>query len=398
VFGALLALIFVHLWTHVERGWMLGVPAAANGLVYEGTTLGDVLALDARDGHVHWRASLGANPDETYGNPRGVISAVALSGKVVYAVSGSCEAAALDAQSGAVIWRRRICSTARNDDTHAAPAVAGGRVLFGIDVIADRPTDAGREVALDASSGAPAWSFSPLRYRGTGGGISATATVDAARGLAFVATGNPTPMSAPPPGPDPYTDSVIAADTASGRWRWVAGPLIPHDANDFDVFTAPGLFQLKIRGRRVDAVGVTLKDAHYVMLNERSGRILWQRQLVPAMHWMQSIGTPAAAGDLILVPLFHSAAEGELIALSKNNGSVVWRLSTPGIYGAPVIWRDAVLVAEVGGTIEGFALGTGAPLGRIAVGSKLYGQGLARDGDVLYVAGRGKLWAYRLEQ
>lgn len=51
---------FVHLWTHAEDGWMLGIPSAAAGIVYEGTTLGDVLALDERDGHVRWHAALGA--------------------------------------------------------------------------------------------------------------------------------------------------------------------------------------------------------------------------------------------------------------------------------------------------------------------------------------------------
>ena len=177
----LAALTFVHLWTHVEPGWMLAIPTIGDGLVFEGTTRGDVLALDERNGEVRWRASLGANSDETYGNPRGVISSIAVTGSRLYAVSGSCEAAALDARSGAIIWKRRICSTARNDDTYASPVVADGRVLFGIDVIADRPTDAGRVVAMDVGSGVPAWSFSPLRYRGTGGGISATPAVDATR-------------------------------------------------------------------------------------------------------------------------------------------------------------------------------------------------------------------------
>ncbi|MGA7355417.1 MAG: PQQ-binding-like beta-propeller repeat protein [Candidatus Cybelea sp.] len=96
----LIAVAFVHLWTHAEDGWMLGIPSAAAGIVYEGTTLGDVLALDERDGHVRWHAALGANPDETYGNPRGVISSVIVHGGVAYAVSGSCRAGAYEAFSG----------------------------------------------------------------------------------------------------------------------------------------------------------------------------------------------------------------------------------------------------------------------------------------------------------
>ncbi len=195
--AVLLAVAFTHLWTHVEHGWALGTPTIAHGIVYEGTTLGDVLALDERDGRMLWRVSLGANPDETYGSPRGVISSIAVAARIAYAISGSCKAAAFDALRGIILWQRRICSTARNDDAYASPVLAGGRVLFGIDVIADRTTDAGREVALNAATGLPAWSFSPVRYRGTGGGISSTPALDSARGLAVVGTGNPTPMRSP---------------------------------------------------------------------------------------------------------------------------------------------------------------------------------------------------------
>ncbi|MBV8498621.1 MAG: PQQ-binding-like beta-propeller repeat protein [Candidatus Eremiobacteraeota bacterium] len=393
----LMALAFLHLWTHAERGWFLGIPTVARGIVYEGTTLGDVLALDERDGRVRWRAALGANPDETYGSPRGVISSIAIAAGTAYAVSGSCEAAAFDALDGARRWQRSICSTARNDDTFASPAVAGSRVLFSIDVIADRPTDIGREIALDASTGAVSWAFSPVRYRGTGGGISGTPAVDSARGIVVVGTGNPTPMSAPPAGADPYTDSVIAIDPRSGHWRW-ATQLLAHDANDFDVFTAPRLFSIARRGRMIPAVGVTLKNSRYVMLDERSGTILWQRQLVAAKHWMQSIGTPASSGTTIVVPLFHGPSDGALVALDSDDGSVLWRAATNGIYEQPVVWRGIVLVAEATGAIEAFDLRDGRNLGHLSLSSVLYGRGLALDGDTLFVAGRGKLWAYRLKQ
>lgn len=393
---AVVAVAFIHLWTRLEGAWMLGIPTAAHAVVYEGTTRGDVLALDERDGRVVWRASLGANPDETYGNTRGVISSIAVVGNVAYAVSGSCAAAAFDARRGTMLWKRRICSIARNDDTYASPAVAMGRVLFGVNVIADRPTDVGREVALDAASGAPAWSFSPLRYRGTGGGISATTAVDSARGLAFVATGNPTPMSSPPPGADPYTDSVIAVDPRTGRPRW-ATQLLAHDCNDFDVFTSPRLFTLTIAGRRVAAVGVTLKNSRYAMLDETSGRILWQRQLEAPMKWMQSIGTPASNGRTVVVPLFHAPTKGELVALRTDSGAVLWRTHTHGIYEAPVIWHGEVLVALAQGIIQAFDLRSGRPGAGLAVASELYGHGLAVDGDTLFIAGRDKFWAYRLQ-
>lgn len=376
---------------------MLGIPTVSRGIVYEGTTRGDVLALDERDGRVLWRVGLGANPDETYGSSRGVISSVVVNANVAYAISGSCNAAAFEAATGTMLWKRRICSISKNDDTFASPAVGDGRIFLSIDVIADRPTDTGREIALDAATGSPAWSFSPVRYRGTGGGISGTPAIDTRRGLAIVGTGNPTPMSAPPPGADPFTDSVIAVDARTGRWQWVH-QLLEHDSNDFDVFTSPQLFQLRVRGRSIAAVGDTLKSSRYFMLDERSGKILWQRRLEPASSWMQSIGTPVSSGNAIVVPLFHSPDAGALIALRKDDGALLWRASTGGIYGAPVVWHGVVLACEVSGVVAAFSLRDGRPLGRVSIPSKLYGRGLALDGDTLFVAGRGKFWAYRLQQ
>lgn len=173
-------------------------------------------------------------------------------------------------------------------------------------------------------------------------------------------------MNAPPPGTDPYTDSVIALDARSGRLRW-ATQLLAHDANDFDVFAAPGLFTITRGGRRVACAGVTLKNSRYVMLDERTGAIVWQRQLVAAMHWLQSIGTPVSSGNTIVVPLFHGPTEGELVALSVNDGSVLWRETTNGIYEKPVVWRGVVLVAEANGEIVAFDLRNGRPLGRLSL-------------------------------
>ncbi len=86
------------------------------------------------------------------------------------------------------------------------------------------------------------------------------------------------------------------------------------------------------------------------------------------------------------------------MAIDKDDGSVRWRVATGGIYEQPVIRRGDVLVAEGNGAVPAFDLRTGRKLGRLSVPSNLYGRGLALDGDTLFVAGRGKLWAYHLKQ
>jgi len=229
-------------WRFLADSRVTSTPTIAGGIVYAGTWKGGVVALDERDGHLLWSALLGAGPYWYYGGPRGVIGSIAVADGVAYAVSGACEAGAFDARTGRERWRTKICDTSKNDDTYASPVVVDGKVLLGIDVIVDLPTDRGREIALDARTGRLVWTLYPQLYAGTGAGISATPAVDAARGLAYIGTGNPTPMRDPPPGPDAYADSLLAVDVGSGQIEWTFGPVNPHDTHDFDFFASPNRF------------------------------------------------------------------------------------------------------------------------------------------------------------
>jgi len=390
-------LSFHRLWVHEEPGaWMVGVPTVADGFVYEGTSNGDVLALDARTGAVRWRAHLGANPDAVYGKPRGVISSVAVAGGVAYAVSGSCVAAAFDARSGHERWRTRVCSIARNDDTYASPVVAGGRIFIGIDVLVDRPTDVGREIALDARNGRMLWSFTPVRYRGSGAGISATPVVDAADGIGIVGTGNPTPMTDPPPGPDPYSESIIGFDLRSGAWRWVFGPTIPHDTGDYDFFASPLLFHAMTGGRMRRVVCEVQKDGVAFALDPRTGRLFWRRRLLPAHEYMLEIGTPAYADGYLYVPFWHGGSTGALLAVRARDGRVRWRDRLGGIYGAPAVHGGIVYAALADGALIAVRASDGRVLARTPLAEPAYIHGIAVAGNLLLVPDREVLYAFRI--
>src|SRR5215472_5634543 len=164
----------VRRWQYRADSTVTSTPTESNGIIYFGTWLGDVVAVSAADGHALWKAHLHANPDETYGQPRGVLGSVSIVDDTAYAASGGCEAAAYDAMTGRQKWRRSICDNGRHDDVYSSPVVADGLVLIGIDMLADSPTDRGREIALDARTGEKRWSIEPALYKGTGTGISAT--------------------------------------------------------------------------------------------------------------------------------------------------------------------------------------------------------------------------------
>jgi outer membrane protein assembly factor BamB len=392
--AVVLAAVTLHqLWAYRDTHWITSRPARSGALVYVGTWGGSVVALDAGSGRVRWKRELGANPDETYGETRGVISSIAVADGVAYAASGSCRAGAFDAQTGRTLWERTICSVARNDDTYASPVVARGIVLFGISVIDDRPTDRGYIVALDARTGDVRWRLFPQRYAGTGSGISATPLVDP-DGIAYVGTGNPTPRGSPPPGPDPYSDSILAFDVESGALRWEFGPVHPHDTHDRDMFASPNRFVVGEGLQSRELIGEGGKDATYYAVDARNGHLVWETAVDPQDPFGTIIGTAATGNGRIFVPVY--AMRGALVALSQRDGRVLWRQRVAGIYEAPLLAGGVVFAAAIDGTLYGFAAGTGQQLFELHIGGRFYGRGPSVFGTQLFVSSAQMLYAFEL--
>src|SRR5579884_113681 len=389
-----------------------GAGREANATPAVDVSLADLDHLDARDcggarlcrdvgrrclgpRRPRWSVSLGANPDELYGQTRGVVSSIAVDGDVAYAVSGACVAAAMQATTGRLLWRKQICSIARNDDTYASPVVARGLVLFGIDIMGDRPTDRGWLVALDAATGNERWRLYPERYSGTGTGISATPAIDAANDLGFVGTGNPTPRGAPPPGPDRYSESIIAFDLRSGSIRWAFGPVHEHDLLDRDLFASPNRFQTGSGAAKRWVIGEAGKDDTYYAVDERTGHELWRTDL-GGSPTAQVIGTSAYADGRLFVPIYDDA-RGWIVALSATNGAILWRRTLrAGGYEAPVVWGNVVFVTNIRGELFGFDARNGRLLLERHVGTRCAGRGPSAVGSALYVASLDTLTQYTI--
>ena len=382
---------FVHLrarWTFTADDRITSTPTVVGGIAYFGTFAGSVYAVDAERGRLLWRRNLGSNPAgiKPYGGPRGVLGSVAIADGLAYADSGSCLAAAFDARTGRERWRRTICSTKRYDDTYASPVVADGLVLLGISMISDEPTDSGREIALDARSGVLRWTMSARRYRGTGSGITTTPALDLDDGIGYIGSGNPTPMDAPPPGPDPGSDSVIAFDIKTGTTRWLYGPVNPHDAYDLDFLASVNRFQIGAGSARRWIVGEANKNGTYYALDALTGKLVWRNAMEPRSAWPLPLGTPAVGFGRIFVPIYVQDSEGWLVALRAADGSQLWRVKAAGMYEAPVLWGGVLFATEATGWLNAYRADNGRSLGRWFVGGWLTGRGPAVAGNRLYLA------------
>ena len=112
--------------------------ALAGNRLYATTPYGEVVALDAASGAVIWRQRLGA-----------VLGAPTVSGGLLYIVGRNSEAWALEIDDGRQRWRIPSSDTPSVLVGGAAPAVADGRVIF--------PFPSGEIVAAMPNTGITLW-------------------------------------------------------------------------------------------------------------------------------------------------------------------------------------------------------------------------------------------------
>ena len=224
--------------------WALGFPDAsvawssptvAGGRLYVGSQNGTVYSLDAKTGCIHW----------TFSAAGGVRTAIAVGARVgnsaalIYFGDTAANAYAVNADTGRVVWTRRV-------DDHplaritGSPTLHAGRLYVpvasyeesqGSDPRYPCCSFRGSVSALDAATGQVIWKTTmipdPLERRGTstagvplwgpsGSGIWSAPTVDEGRRRVYVATGNA--YSAPA---HASTNAVVALDLDTGSIRWM---------------------------------------------------------------------------------------------------------------------------------------------------------------------------------
>jgi outer membrane protein assembly factor BamB len=330
-------------------------PVMADGKVFVMDAEADVVALDARTGAQLWKRRLKA---ENRRDKIGFGGGVAYSGGKVYVSSGYRFVAQLDAGTGEVGWRQDVSSP-----IHGAPTVSNGKV-FAIS------TD-NELLSFDAATGNPTWTFQAL--------------VEPARILSASS-------------PAAAGDVIIAA--------FASGELVALRAgNGNDLWNnalsrasrTNALSEIRdVAGRPVVFKGDVYAASHsgvFAAIDLRSGQPRWS---VP----VSSITTPWPAGDVVYI----ISRAGEVICVSRESGQVHWikdlnegvkKTKDRTLFFGPVLASDKLIV--VGS--DGRALALNPKTGEVTKTIKLGGPALiapvAAGGTVYVVTDKAELVAIR---
>jgi alcohol dehydrogenase (cytochrome c) len=376
-----------------------------DGVVYFEDPDSTVFALKLASGTLLWKhAYHSVTPS---GGPNGVALGYGL-------LFGETEGSvfALDPKTGRQAWIRKLAARS-NEGIDMAPQLADGRVL--ISTIPGSSTSFytggayGTVYSLAAATGKVLWSFSTVRgggrlwgdpKRNSGGGLWYPPAVDAS-GRVFVGVANPGPYPPTPdnpnarsrPGPNLYTDSLVALDGASGKLLWFR-QVTSHDLRDFDFQDSPVVSDQTVGGRRTEVVIGAGKSGLVVAFRASDGKRLWTRAI--GKHNRYSTGPlpkqaavycPGSLGG-VLTPLAESANRlfvpwidvcfkgsatglvrfspkpaGGLAAVRPSTGSVLWKHRFDDLdSGAATVANDVVFTSTFGGTVYALSTRSGAVL------------------------------------
>src|SRR5580700_1097420 len=307
--------------------WAFGYPGASSGgtqpvvvggWVYVGDAEGDLFALDAQTGCIHWTIEVEG----------GIRSAITIGtrgsgGLTAYFGDQSANMYAVDAESGKILWKVKV-------DDYSRAAITGGPQLF-----------AGRlyvPVSSREESQAGDPTYPCCRFRGS---VTALDAATAKRSLLYVGTGN---NYSPPAIGD--SDSIVAFDMKSGKIKWVnqqtendiwngscrrpdrEPAVCPEaDAPDFDFGSSPALVELR-SGRQMLIAG-NKSGMVWALDPDQRGKMIWGQQTGKGSTGGGVLWGLAVDGENVYVPngFFDQAsvdASGGMAALELSDGHAIW--------------------------------------------------------------------------
>jgi alcohol dehydrogenase (cytochrome c) len=301
----------------------------SNGVLYTVQPPNVVVALDAANGKIFWTYPYNPAPSARLCCGR-INRGLAILGNTLFMGTIDGNLLALDARDGHVMWMTPIGRPEAGYSVTVAPLIVKDKVIAG---------PAGGEYgisgflsAYSAETGKEMWRFNTIPQPGEpgheswendawkhgGGSIWTTGSYDPALNLIYWGIGNASPdwNGDVRPGDNLYTSSVIALDADTGKLKWHF-QFTPHDEFDFDATQVPVLADLTWQGKPRKVLLFANRNGFFYVLDRQTGEFLLGKPFAK-VTWADGLdakGRPNRVG--------HSTPEGSLI-YPENQGATNW--------------------------------------------------------------------------
>ena len=322
------------LWTFRGKKLLEFPPVVAGHGLYLLDDGAALRRLDSLTGHQRWRRQLGSL----------AAASPAYADRVLYAVtllsspgSGHGSAFAINASTGAVIWRHDLPARAES-----SPLVDGTKVIFG--------SEDGTVYALNRATGKTVWTYS------ASGAVKGALAFSNGR-LYF----------------GDYGGSVHAIAAANGKEIWSANP-----------------------GGTFYSTGAVAWGRFYVGNTDgrlysytTSGDLAWARQTGAYVYSSPAVALVPHLGPTV----FAGSYDGNFYAWNAQSGATRWTYNAGGkISGGATVIGDLVWFADLGNT-RNIALNTRTGRKAFSMETGAFNP-VITDGQRMYIVGYGDMYAY----
>jgi len=341
-----------------KRGrYVTAPPVAADGKVFVMDGDGRVVAMDARSGAQIWRT--GTNPGDNKRDKRGFGGGMAYADGKLYVASGHRQVLQMDAKTGDIGWRAKT-----SEAIHGAPTVSGGRVFA---VALDNTL-----LTFDVATGAPSWNYQALAESARILAASSPA-VSGDTVVAAFGSGELVALRASN-GNDLWNEALSRASRTSAlsEIRDIPGRPVIYQGDVFavshsgvfaatDLRTGQARWTLPVVGVTApwpagDVVYVVSKVGEVICASRESGQIYWIKNLNEGFKAKKKGGIFGIGGQKQNRPIWSGpllAGErllmvgqtGELVAMNAKTGEIVKRIELKGAATlSPIAMGDTVYV------------------------------------------------------
>ncbi|MFD2332613.1 pyrroloquinoline quinone-dependent dehydrogenase [Cohnella sp. GCM10020058] len=268
-------------------------PVVVDGVIYITTGGNQVFAFEGATGKQlwHWKPDAAMLEKISKG---GIVAnrGVAVAEGKVFMLTTDNQVIALDQKTGALVKAVAISDAVEGVTLEngyyetTAPIYFNGNIFIGSSggdngvrgfVMAYKASD------LSPAWDAPFWTVPPKgqdwlknsKYHG-GGAVWNPVAIDQDTGIMYFSVGNPAPdfYAKDRPGANPYTDSVVAVEAATGKLIW-AQQEISHDQWDYDAAASPMILNATVNGKSQKVVVEGGKSGQWWAWDAATGDVIW---------------------------------------------------------------------------------------------------------------------------
>ena len=337
-------------------------PLMVNGRLYF-TTPDNVWSADARTGRIIWNYFRPSTGDHI--GQRGV----GMYGDWLYFETPDCHLIALNAKDGSVHWDVELADPKLGYFATMAPLIVRNHVIVGVSGdVTDIP---GFLESVEPETGKVEWKWntepkpgepgSETWPQGTdainhGGGMTwMTGTYDPELNQLYWGIGNPNPVLNGDirKGANLYTCSIVSLNPDTGKLLWHFQPS-PHDTHDWDAVQTPVLFDDEYQGVHRRLLAQASRNGYFFVLDRTTGEHVLTAPFI-ATNWAKGIDS---RGEPIPNPEKEPKPDGVLVS-PASDGATNWLAPSfdpeTGLFyvSARRVWSIFYMTAE--GKPEGWA-------------------------------------------